>query len=77
MSRLKGHSLISPVKELHDCQRVNAPYALVSGDSSQEKLGGGLEKIGGLGAKPVGKFQRPRPLDLREKPFFIIEIGPF
>ena len=45
-----------------------------SGDSSQEKLG--AEKNGGLGAKP-GRFQRPRPLDLRETLFFIMEIGPF
>ena len=41
-----------------------------SGDSSPEKLGG--QKRWGL-----GKFQRTRPLDLKETPFFIIEIGPF
>ena len=33
---------------------------------------GGVEEIEGLGAKPPGKFPRPRPLNLRETPFFIV-----
>ena len=41
-----------------------------SGDSSPEHLGG-TETFGGLGAKPGGKFQRPRPFDLRETPFLL------
>ena len=44
---------------------------LTSGDSSPEKLGG-MENIGVFGRKS----QKSCPLDLRETPFLIIEIGP-
>ena len=46
-----------------------------SGDCSPDKLG--AEEIGGLGEKPPGKISKSRPLDLRETPFFIIDMGPF
>ena len=46
-----------------------------SGDSSPEKLGARRDRGSGDGVP--GNISKPRPLDLRETPFFIIEIGPF
>ena len=34
---------------------------------------GEVEEIGGLGVKPPRKFQRPCPLNFRERPYFIVD----
>ena len=36
-----------------------------------------VKRYWGSGDEAPGKFKKPRPLDLRETPFLIIEIGPF
>ena len=48
-------------------------YVLSSGGASRCEVGG-VEEIGGLDVKPAGKFQKPRPLNLRETPFLYCTV---